>query len=107
MFGDQRFELGDQLAVVTERKAGLHAGFDCREPGLVQADRLIVNEGKIGGVAECRATPEFQGSLQRESRGRGITRCQEALASTRQLLEFECVELVRLQSEAITLARGL
>ena len=93
MLGDQRLELGDQLAVLAEREPGLDVVLDRGDPQLLEAADRFLRERLVAHVRQSRPTPEGErvgkgvGRLLRPARGEVVT------ALPGQLLEPRYVEL--------------
>jgi len=103
---DQRFELGDEVVVATERKVGLDPLLECRQVKLLQPGDLDVRERVECELRKRRAAPEGQGLAERCGGGVRVSGRKCASSLVEQGLEPMQVELAVGDRQDVAMGTG-
>jgi hypothetical protein len=101
---DERLQLGDDLAVASERKLGVDSLLDRAQAEFLEPLDLTPRERVVGEVRERRAAPERKRRVELRHRGLSLSAGESAPTVLEEPLEPLGVELRRLDLEEIAVA---
>jgi hypothetical protein len=104
MFGNQLFELRNQVGVVSEGKVGVDAGLVRGEPRLRQSCDVTLRELLVGDVGEGVAPPELQRFIEALTRAGLLAVPQCVVTARREGVEAEDIDGRPVDREHISIA---
>jgi len=101
---DERPELDDRLGVTRKGERGFDSFLARCQSKLLKARDLLLREGRVREVGECRPAPEPECSVEDICGSRWLARGKRASAILEQPRELRCVELVLAEGEGVPVA---
>jgi hypothetical protein len=107
LLGDQSFELGQDLAVPTQRKLGLVQELERAKPAIVEPRPLGLGHRLAVQVGQRRTTPQAQSRTELVGSVVRVAGCERVASSLHESLESLEVQFAALEWQSIAGAVGL